>query len=124
MLKNIKDVDQYIALQPIEIQERLEKLRQTIKAAAPTAQEVISYNMPAYKLNGMLLYFAAHKNHIGLYPMAAGIEAFTDELTKYETSKGTVQFPHDKAIPFGLIKKIVKFRAQQNMEKAAAKKKK
>jgi len=124
MLKNIKDVDRYITAQPIEIQERLLKLRQTIKAAAPDAQEVISYSMPAYKLNGMLLYFAAHKNHIGLYPMAAGIEAFKDELTKYETSKGTVQFPHDKTIPFALIKKIVKFRLQQNIEKAAAKKKK
>ena len=124
MLKNIKDVDQYIAVQPIEIQERLEKLRQTIKAAAPAAQEVISYSMPAYKMNGMLLYFATHKNHIGLYPMSAGIEAFKDELTKYETSKGTVQFPHDKAVPFSLIKKIVKFRVQQNMDKAAAKNKK
>ncbi len=124
MLKNIKDVDQYIAVQPVAIQERLEKLRQTIKAAAPDAQEVISYNMPAYKLNGMLLYFAAHTNHIGLYPMAAGIEAFKDELTKYETSKGTVQFPYDRSIPIGLVKKIVKFRAQQNIEKAAAKKKK
>ena len=124
MLKNIKDVDQYIAVQPVAIQERLEKLRQTIKAAAPDAQEVISYNKPAYKLNGMLLYFAAHTNHIGLYPMAAGIEAFKDELTKYETSKGTVQFPYDRSIPIGLVKKIVKFRAQQNTEKAAAKKKK
>ena len=124
MLKNIKDVDQYIAVQPVAIQERLEKLRQTIKAAAPDAQEVISYNMPAYKLNGMLLYFAAHTNHIGLYPMAAGIEAFKDELTKYETSKGTVQFPYDRSIPIGLVKKIVKFRAQQNIDKAAAKKKK
>ena len=124
MLKNIKDVDQYIAVQPVAIQERLEKLRQTIKAAAPDAQEVISYNMPAYKLNGMLLYFAAHTNHIGLYPMAAGIEAFKDELTKYETSKGTVQFTYDRSIPIGLVKKIVKFRAQQNIEKAAAKKKK
>jgi uncharacterized protein YdhG (YjbR/CyaY superfamily) len=123
MLKNVKDVEHYIAQQPAAIQERLEKLRQTIKAAAPDAVEVISYSMPAYKLNGMLLYFAAHKNHIGLYPMAAGIEAFKNELKKYETSKGTVQFPHDKSVPFGLIKKIVKFRVKQNIEKAKSKKK-
>jgi uncharacterized protein YdhG (YjbR/CyaY superfamily) len=123
MLKNVKDVEHYIAQLPAAIQERLEKLRQTIKAAAPDAVEVISYSMPAYKLNGMLLYFAAHKNHIGLYPMAAGIEAFKNELKKYETSKGTVQFPHDKSVPFGLIKKIVKFRVKQNIEKAKSKKK-
>ncbi len=124
MLTNIKDVDHYISIQNEEIQERLEKLRQTIKAAAPLALEVISYSMPAYKLNGMLLYFAAHKNHIGLYPMASGIENFKTELSKYETSKGTVQFPFDKPIPFGLIKKIVKFRVQENLDKAKSKKKK
>ena len=124
MLTNIKDVDHYISIQNEEIQERLEKLRQTIKAAAPLALEVISYSMPAYKLTGMLLYFAAHKNHIGLYPMASGIENFKTELSKYETSKGTVQFPFDKPIPFGLIKKIVKFRVQENLDKAKSKKKK
>ena len=123
MLKNVKDVDHYIAQQPAVIQDRLEKLRQTIKAAAPTASEVISYSMPAYKLNGMLLYFAAHTNHIGLYPMPAAIVAFKEDLKKYVTAKSTVQFPHDQALPLALIKKIVKFRVQQNIEKAKTKKK-
>ncbi len=123
MLKNVKNVDHYISLQPIEIQGKLNQLRKLIKDNAPDALEVISYNMPAYKLNGMLMYFAAHKNHIGLYPMAAGIEAFKDELTKYETSKGTVQFPHNKSLPVTLIKKIVQFRVKQNLEKAKSKKK-
>ncbi len=123
MLKNVKNVDHYISLQPIEIQGKLNQLRKLIKDNAPDALEVISYNMPAYKLNGMLLYFAAHKNHIGLYPMASGIEAFKDELTKYETSKGTVQFPHNKSLPVTLIKKIIQFRVKQNLEKAKSKKK-
>ena len=123
MLANIKDVDQYISVQPSEIQDRLTQLRNTIKSAAPQALEVISYSMPAYKLNGMLLYFAAHKNHIGLYPMAAGIEAFQKELSKYNTSKGTVQFQNDKPLPLALIKKIVQYRVKQNIEKAKAKKK-
>jgi len=124
MLTAVKNVDHYISLFPEEVQERLEQLRQTIKAAAPLALEVISYSMPAYKLNGMLLYFAAHKNHIGLYPMASGIEAFKDQLTKFETSKGTVQFPNDKPLPVSLIKKIVKYRYQENINKVKIKPKK
>ncbi|MDE3145023.1 MAG: DUF1801 domain-containing protein [Bacteroidota bacterium] len=124
MLTTVKNVDHYISLFPKEIQERLEQLRQTIKTAAPLALEVISYSMPAYKLNGMLLYFAAHKNHIGLYPMASGIEAFKSQLTKFETSKGTVQFPNDKPLPISLIKKIVKYRAQENINKVKNKSKK
>ena len=123
MLKNVKNVDHYISLQPIEIQGKLNQLRKLIKDNAPDALEVISYNMPAYKFNGMLMYFAAHKNHIGLYPMATGIEAFKDELTKYETSKGTVQFSHNKSLPVTLIKKIIQFRVKQNLEKAKSKKK-
>lgn len=120
MLTKIKDVDQYISIQPKEIQEQLYTIRQAIKTAAPQALEVISYGMPAYKLNGMLVYFAAHKNHIGLYPMASGIQAFEKKLLKYQTSKGTVQFTHGKSIPFELIKKIVKFRMKENLEKAKA----
>ena len=123
MLKNVKNVDHYISLQPIEIQGKLNQLRKLIKDNAPDVLEVISYNMPAYKLNGMLIYFAAHKNHIGLYPMAAGIEAFKDELKKYETSKGTVQFPHNKSLPVTMIKKIIQFMVKQNLEKAKSKKK-
>ncbi len=124
MLKNVKNVDEYIALQPLAIQERLHQLRKLIRDTAPLAKEVISYNMPAYKLNGMLLYFAAHTNHIGLYPTASGIAAFQKDLAKYQTSKGTVQFPHNKSIPFPLIKKIIKFRVQENIEKVKSKKKK
>jgi uncharacterized protein YdhG (YjbR/CyaY superfamily) len=119
MLTKIKDVDHYIAIQPKHIQDRLEQLRCTIKAAAPDALEVISYSMPAYKLNGMLLYFAAHKSHIGIYPMPAAIVAFKKELTPFVTAKSTVQFPYYQPMPFALIKKIVKFRVKENLTKAA-----
>jgi uncharacterized protein YdhG (YjbR/CyaY superfamily) len=115
------DVDSYIAQQPIEIQETLEQIRQTIRKAAPDAKEVISYQMPAYKLNGMLVYFAAWKNHFGFYPVSSGIAAFKKELAAYEMTKGTVQFPYDKPIPFDLITRIVQFRVRENAEKAKLK---
>ena len=95
----------------------MKKLRQTIRKAAPEAEEVISYQMPAYKLQGMLVYFAAYKNHIGFYPTGSGIFAFKKELSIYECSKGTVRFPLDKPLPLGLIGKIVKFRVKENLEK-------
>ncbi len=116
-----KNIDEYIAGFPPEIQEKLEKIRDTIRKAAPKAEEAISYMMPTFKLHGNLVHFAAFKNHLGFYPGAAGIVAFQEELAGYETSKGTVQFPLDQRIPFGLITKIVKFRVQQNLDKAAAK---
>lgn len=119
-----KNIDEYIACHPPEIQEKLEKIRATIRKAAPKAEEAISYMMPTFKLHGNLVHFAAFKNHIGFYPGAGGILAFKEELADYETSKGTVQFPLDKRIPFGLITKIVKFRVAQNLDKAAAKAKK
>jgi uncharacterized protein YdhG (YjbR/CyaY superfamily) len=112
-----KTTDEYIAFFEPPLQERLQQLRQTIKKAAPAAAEVISYQMPAYKLHGMLVYFAGYKNHIGFYPGAGGIAAFKKELSVYKGAKGSVQFPHDKRMPLGLVSKIVKFRLKQNMEK-------
>lgn len=116
-----KNIDEYIAGFPPEIQEKLETIRATIRKAAPNAEEAISYMIPTFKLHGNLVHFAAYKNHIGFYPGAGGIAAFQEELAGYETSKGTVQFPLDKRLPLTLITKIVKFRVQQNLDKAAAK---
>lgn len=117
------DIDAYIASFPKEIQQMLKQLRATIKAAAPKANEVISYGMPAFELNGMLVYFAAYKNHIGLYPMPSGIEAFKNELSNYKAAKGSVQFPIDKPLPTELITKMVKYRANENRQRAKIKKK-
>ncbi len=111
------DFDDYISGFPAEVKEMLERLRATIKNAAPNAEEVISYSMPAFKLNGLLIYFAGYKNHIGLYPMASGIAAFKKELSIYKGAKGSVQFPIDKPLPLTLIKKIVKFRVAENLQK-------
>ena len=114
-------IDEYIAAFPEEIQKILEELRATIKAAAPEAQEKISYQMPAFALKGNLVYFAAYKNHIGFYPTASGIQAFKKELSVYEGAKGTVRFPIDKPLPLDLIRKIVKFRVAENLKKAEIK---
>lgn len=119
-----KNIDEYIAGFPPEIQEKLEKIRLTIRKAAPKAEEAIKYMMPTFTLNGNLVHFAAFKNHIGFYPAPKGIEAFKEELSAYEGGKGTVRFPLGEPIPFALISKIVKFRAQQNLDKTAAKGKK
>ena len=117
-------IDEYIASFPPEVQEKLETLRATIRKAAPKAEEAISYMIPTFRLHGNLVHFAAYKKHIGFYPGAGGIAAFEEELAGYETSKGTVQFPLEKRLPLTLITKIVKFRVQQNLDKAAAKAKK
>lgn len=117
-----KDIDSYIATFPKDVQVLLEQVRDAIKTSAPKAEEVISYNMPAFKLHGMLVYFAGYKQHIGFYPTASGIAAFKDELSKYKNAKGSVQFPIDKPMPITLIKKMVKFRVKENTEKAALKK--
>jgi uncharacterized protein YdhG (YjbR/CyaY superfamily) len=111
------DIDQYISQFPEEIQILLEEMRSCIKKAAPDAEELISYRMPAYKQNGMLVYFAGYKNHIGFYPGALGIEAFKAEIADFKNAKGSVQFPIDKGLPLKLINKIVKFRVKQNVEK-------
>ncbi len=112
----VKDIDSYIGLQPDYVRDKLGELRQIIRSAAPKAEEVISYRMPAFKLNGILVYFAACKNHIGFYPTGSGITAFEKELTGYNYSKGAIQFPLDKQLPISLIKRIVKFRLRQDAE--------
>lgn len=121
---NPTNVNDYIALFPPETQLLLEQVRSVIQQAAPEAQEVISYGMPAYKLKGILVYFAGYKNHIGFYPTGKGIESFKKEISGYKSGKGSVQFPLDKPIPLNLIAEMVRFRVIENMEKAEAKLKK
>jgi uncharacterized protein YdhG (YjbR/CyaY superfamily) len=114
MRKQFGTIDQYIKTFPKDVQSILEKMRQTIRKAAPDAAEAISYQMPTFKLNGKnLVYFAAYKNHIGFYPIPSGIEAFKKELSPYKQGKGSVQFPIDKPIPYDLVKKIVIFRTKE-----------
>lgn len=115
--KSIATIDEYIAQFPPEIRIRLESLRKVIREAAPEAGEKISYNMPTFTMNGNLVHFAAHKTHIGFYPTPSGIEAFSDKLSEYKSSKGAVQFPHNKPLPFELIKEIVEFRVSENKQK-------
>lgn len=117
----IKNVDDYIAAQPKNIAVILKKLRQTIKQAAPEAEEMISYQMPAYMYHGRLVYFAAFKNHIGFYPVSSRIAAFKKELSVYKGAKGSVQFPLDKPIPLDLVKRIVKYGVKENLEKESIK---
>ncbi|WP_456313069.1 iron chaperone [Pseudomonas shirazensis] len=115
--KKPENIDEYIGGFPNDVQEILEKIRATIQKAAPDAKEKISYAMPAFEQNGIIVYFAAFKNHIGLYALPSGHEAFRDELSKYKTGKGSVQFPLNKPMPFDLITKMVKFRVKENLEK-------
>ena len=110
-------IDDYIKTFSKDIQEILQTIRQIIKKAAPEAEEVISYKMPAFKQNGILVWFAAFKNHIGFFPKVNAIKKFKNELSIYETSKGTIRFPLDKKIPLGLISKITKFRLKEELER-------
>jgi len=112
-----KTVDDYFSALSIESQHLLGKLREAIRQAAPKAEEIISYNMPAFKYHGILVYYAVQKNHIGFYPTASPIKAFMDELKEYKVSKGAIQFPIDRPIPKKLVKKIVKFRVYENLQK-------
>ncbi len=112
-----KNIDEYIAQFPIDVQEILEKLRQTIRESAPDAEEAISYQMPTFKLRGNLVHFAAYKKHIGFYPTPSAIEQYKDELSGYKTSKGAIQFPINEPVPYALVGAITKFRAQQNLQK-------
>lgn len=116
-------VDEYIKAQSISQRPGLIKLRETIRKAAPEATEIISYNMPAYKLQGVLVYFAAHTSHIGFYALPGAINAFRDKLKSYTTSKGTIQFPLDKNIPVRLVTEIIKFRVKENLEKKSLRRK-
>jgi uncharacterized protein YdhG (YjbR/CyaY superfamily) len=119
-----KTIDEYIAGYPKDVQEILEKIRATIREAAPDAQETINYQIPTFTLKGNLVHFAGFKQHIGFYPAPSGIEKFKQELSGYASAKGSVQFPLDKPIPYDLISQITKFRVKENLEKAAAKGKK
>ncbi len=111
-------IDEYIAQCPQEVQPILQEMRRVIKDAAPQAKEKISYQMPGFDLKGNLVWFGAHKNHIGFYPRGNGaIEAFKDELSGYQVSKGTIQFPLDKPMPFDLISRIVQYRVAENLKK-------
>jgi uncharacterized protein YdhG (YjbR/CyaY superfamily) len=110
-------IDEYIATFPEDIQKKLEEVRVTIKAAAPEAQEKISYQVPTFYLYGNLVHFAGFKNHISFFPTSSGVQAFKDELSQYETSKGTIRFPIDKPLPLGLISKITKYRVAENLKR-------
>jgi uncharacterized protein YdhG (YjbR/CyaY superfamily) len=118
------NIDDYIAGFPPDVQTRLKKLRTTIKKAAPQAQEAIKYRMPTFTLHGNLIHFAAYLNHIGLYPAPIAIQKFKKELSPYASAKGSARFPLDQPIPFDLVRRIVKFRVQDNLKRAAVKKKK
>ena len=113
-----KDIDEFIAGYPENIQKILKKIRATIRKAAPKAEETINYGIPTFTLNGNLVHFSAFKKHIGFYPAPSGIENFKTELSAYESAKGSVKFPLDQPIPFDLITKIVKFRGKENLKKA------
>ena len=117
------NVDEYISTFPAAINSRMQQLRKTINATAPKAEELISYNMPAYQYFGGLVSFAGYKNHIGFYPGAGAVVKFSKEFSSFKSAKGSVQFPHDKPVPYNLVSKIVKFRVKQNEEKYASKKK-
>jgi uncharacterized protein YdhG (YjbR/CyaY superfamily) len=115
--KTPASIDEYIAAFPEDVQSRLQAIRQTIKEAAPQATEAISYGMPTFRLKGNLVHFAAFKNHIGFYPAPSGVEAFQKKLAPYKYSKGAVQFPLDKPVPFDLITDIVRYRVEESLKK-------
>jgi len=118
------NIDEYIAGFPPDVQEILEKIRVTIQKAVPDAEEIISYQMPAFRQNGNLVYFAAAKKHIGLYPPVTGDEKLKQEASVYAGPKGNLKFPLDEPIPYALISKIVKVRVNENLARAQAKAKK
>ena len=119
--KTLNEIDTYISSFPLITQKRLSEIRLLIKQAAPAAEEIISYQMPAYKLYGMLVYFAGYKNHIGFYPTASGIKQFQLEIVAYKHSKGAVQFPINEPIPADLVARIVAFRIKENELKSLKK---
>ena len=118
-------VDEYIANYAPEVQKVLQKMRATIRKAAPKAEEEINYGVPTFTFSGgKLVHFGAAKKHLGFYPTPSAVEAFKEELAEYNGAKGSVQFPYDRPLPVALITKIVKFRVQENLKRAAAKGKK
>jgi uncharacterized protein YdhG (YjbR/CyaY superfamily) len=117
-----RDINEYIAGFPVEIQVILEKIRAVVREAAPEAEEAIKYQMPTFVLHGNLVHFAAFKNHIGFYPTPSGTETFREALAPYAGAKGSVRFPLDQPVPYDLIAAIVRFRVEENVAKAESKK--
>lgn len=122
MARQFKTIDEYISTFPEDVQRILNELRQTIKEAAPEAEETINYQIPTFTLHGNLVHFAALKNHIGFYPTPSGMEAFKKELSGYKGAKGSVQFPIDQPLPLPLIRRIVEYRVKENLERKQKKK--
>ena len=120
--RQFKTMDEYINSFPEDVQRILNKLRHTIKEAAPDAEETINYQIPTFTLKGNLVHFAAFENHIGFYPTPTGMEAFKKELSEYKGAKGSVQFPIHEPLPLPLIRRIVEFRVKENLEKKQKKK--
>jgi uncharacterized protein YdhG (YjbR/CyaY superfamily) len=116
------NINEYIATFPLQTRKLLRQMKATIKKAAPKAEEVISYGMPAFKFHGLLVWFAAYTRHIGFYPRVSAIQAFKKEIAKYKNAKGSVQFPLHKPLPLALIKKMVQYRVKENLEKIKMKK--
>lgn len=117
-------IDDYLANVPPDAREKLQEIRQIVKEEAPEADEAISYRMPAFKLHGILVYFGAFKDHVGLYPTSSPMDAFREELAGYKTSKGAIQFPLDRPLPVPLIRRIVQYRVKENLERTEQKRKK
>lgn len=120
-MKAVENIDQYIASFPVEIQEKLATMRETIKRAAPQAEEAVKYAMPTFVLHGNLVHFAAYKKHIGFYPAPEAIREFREKLSAYEVSKGAIRFPLDEKLPLRLVASIVKFRVKMNKQKGKGK---
>jgi uncharacterized protein YdhG (YjbR/CyaY superfamily) len=119
-----RDIDQYIAGFPDEVQERLEEIRRTVRTAAPEAKEALKYGMPTFSLNGNLVHFAVFNNHIGFYPAPRGVEELKEELAAYAGAKSSLRLPFDQPLPLDLIRKVVKLRVEGDVRKAAAKRRK
>lgn len=115
--KTAASIDEYIAAFEPRIREILERIRKTVREAAPEATEKISYQMPTFYLYGNLVHFAAFKNHIGFYPTPSAIGEFAAELSKYETATGSIRFPLDEPLPYDLVRRIVKYRIEENVRK-------
>lgn len=111
-----KTVDEYFSTLPSRAKKVLKEVRKRIQKTVPEAEELISYNIPAFKFHGLLIWYAAFKEHVSIFPKTTAIKVFGKELSKYEVSKGTIKFPVDKPVPFGLITKVVRFRVKENLE--------
>lgn len=122
--RNTKTVDVYIAAFPPAVRQRLKAVRRAVCAAAPAAEETLSYGIPAYKQGGIVVYFAAHTEHIGLYPAPRNVPGFKRELARYGGGKGTIQMPHNAPLPLDLIERIVRHRVEANLDRASARKSK